>query len=118
VGCASDEDITLKGVNFHSGSDRLTDESSPILNEAVATLKRHPDIKIKVIGHTDSQGAKAANRSLSLKRASAVRKYLISKGINSANLSVSGYGESKPIASNTTSAGRALNRRVELKIIE
>ncbi|MFZ1634112.1 MAG: OmpA family protein, partial [Chitinophagales bacterium] len=69
-------------------------------------------------GHTDDQGEDKMNQELSDKRAAAVRKYFVSKGIAESRLTSIGYGESKPIADNKTSAGRAQNRRVEIKLVE
>jgi OOP family OmpA-OmpF porin len=96
----------------------LTAASLPILDAAVESLKRHPDVKLRVAGHTDSSGDNALNMDLSSKRALSVMKYLISKGIGSGNLTASGFGETKPIADNSTAEGRSQNRRVELEVRE
>ena len=117
VGCAEIQDITLKGVNFRSGSAQLTNQSLPILDEAATKLNRFPSLKIEVAGHTDSAGGAASNQRLSQRRAESVRTYLISKNVNASNLTAKGYGEVTPVAVNTTAAGRAENRRVELKIL-
>jgi OOP family OmpA-OmpF porin len=77
-----------------------------------------PDIRIAVHGHTDSRGSAAYNKDLSLRRARAVVKYLMDKGVSPSRLEAEGFGPSKPIASNDTDAGRATNRRVEFKILE
>lgn len=71
---------------------------------------------IKIVGHTDSSGAEDYNQQLSVRRATTVRDYLASKGVDRNLMSVSGMGESSPVASNATTAGRAANRRVEVKI--
>ncbi len=117
VGCAKTENINLKGVNFETGSAVLTAASLPILDEAAATLKKYPDLKIEVGGHTDSSGDKTANEKLSQSRAEAVMKYLAEKGAKAELLSAKGYGPSAPLADNTTPEGKAQNRRVELKIL-
>jgi outer membrane protein OmpA-like peptidoglycan-associated protein len=89
-----------------------------VLNDAVATLKKNPTITVEVAGHTDSDGAADYNESLSTRRAATVRDYLATNGISADRMSVRGYGESQPIADNTTRAGKAQNRRVVLRIIE
>ena len=115
-GCAPTENITLKGVNFTTGSARLTASSLPILAEAANTLKKNPSLKIEISGYTDNQGAGFINRRLSQRRANSVMIELIKNGIDANNLTAKGYGEKNPIASNRTANGRATNRRVELKI--
>ncbi len=113
-GCAIDEVIVLRGVNFNTDSDELTDESSIILDGVSITLKAHPQLKLEVSGHTDSVAEDDHNKHLSQRRAERVREYLINKGAAADNLTARGYGEEKPIASNETAEGKALNRRVEL----
>ncbi len=117
VGCAKIENISLNGVKFETGSAILTVDSLPILDEAAANLKKHPELSIEVGGHTDSIGDKTANEKLSQSRAEAVMKYLVEKGTKADLLSAKGYGPSTPIADNTTPDGKAQNRRVELKIL-
>ena len=109
--------INLHGVNFESNSDRLLPGAEQVLADAVATLRMNRDLIVEVAGHTDSAGSAEHNASLSARRSITVRDYLISQGANSANLTFSGYGEAKPIADNATAAGRARNRRVELRIM-
>ncbi|MCA1793773.1 MAG: OmpA family protein, partial [Desulfobacteraceae bacterium] len=84
------------------------------LDQIADVLKTHPQINVKVQGHTDSIGSKAYNDDLSIKRAQAVKTYLMNKGVQEERLSVEGFGFSKPVAPNDTAEGRALNRRVEL----
>ena len=84
------------------------------LDKVVDVLKSRPDLFVKIQGHTDSIGTKAYNDVLSLKRANAVKAYLTDKGIDKNRLSCEGFGVSKPVESNKTDKGRALNRRVEL----
>ena len=89
------------------------------LKVAIANiLKEYPTAKFSIEGHTDSQGKDALNQKLSEDRAAAVKNYLIENGIASDRLSSVGYGESKPIDSNKTAAGRANNRRVEVKLVK
>ncbi len=113
-GCAINEVIVLHGVNFHTDSDKLTDESIVILDGVSTTLKAHPGLKLEVSGHTDSVAEDDYNKHLSQRRAERVREFLISKGATADSLTAKGYGEERPIASNETAEGKALNRRVEL----
>lgn len=114
----SDTRITLSGIRFASGSAVLEPSSYPIIDRAVARLEGNPGIRIEIQGHTDSQGAAAANLALSQRRAEAVRDYIImAHGISPARLVARGYGESMPVAPNDTEAGRAQNRRVELVVL-
>ena len=115
-GCAPTENITLKGVNFTTGSARLTASSLPILTAAADTLKQNPNLKIEIAGYTDNQGAGFINKRLSQRRANSVMIELIKNGVDANNLTAKGYGEKNPITSNRTANGRATNRRVELKI--
>lgn len=109
---------TLKGVNFESGSARLTSASRTILDNAAAELVKYPTLNVLVEAYTDSQGSARFNQSLSQKRAESVRSYLIGKGVDANNLKATGFGEAKPVASNDTAKGRAENRRVELSVIK
>lgn len=106
-------------VQFETGSPILLDRSKTLLDEVAETMKAHPELKvIEVRGHTDDVGATASNQKLSERRAAAVRKYLIGRGVAKGRLRSQGFGESVPIADNTTDSGRAENRRVELQILE
>lgn len=116
-GCEIKSIIQLPGVNFETNSDRLLGGAEQVLNDAAATLRQNPDLVVEVAGHTDSDGAAAYNASLSERRAREVRDYLINAGAPEGNLSVRGYGEEQPIADNSTAAGKAANRRVELRIL-
>jgi lipid-binding SYLF domain-containing protein len=106
--------VTLSNVHFETGRADLTPESEPALNEAVTALKEHPDWGIRVEGFTDNQGSKEANLKLSSERAGAVVNWLADHGVDRSRLSSKGYGDSRPIASNSSAEGRAKNRRVEL----
>ncbi len=110
------EVIALKGVYFETNSDTLTAASVVTLNNAVTTLQKRASIRVEVAAHTDSRGSAVYNRDLSNRRANSVMNYLIEHGINAARLSAKGYGEASPIADNATVAGRAENRRVELRV--
>ena len=118
TGCPLKEITVLKGVNFDFDKSDIRDDTKPILDDAVAILKRYPEIKVEVAGHTDSVGTDEYNEGLSGRRAQSVMDYFISNGIDAGRLSSKGYGESDPIADNNTVEGRADNRRVELRIIK
>lgn len=106
--------VTLSNLHFETGKADITPDSETALNEAVAALKEHTDWNIRVEGFTDNVGTKEANLKLSTDRAEAVMNWLVDHGIDRARLSAKGYGESRPVASNSTEGGRAKNRRVEL----
>lgn len=113
------ETVVLKGVNFCFDCDTLSGEAKAILDgDAMAIVKHHPNATFEVAGHTDSMGSDAYNQSLSQRRAGNVRAYLVEQGVNAGSVSAVGYGESQPVADNATAAGRAENRRVELRITE
>jgi len=105
----------LKGVNFDTAKWDIKPEGHEVLNEAVDILKKNPSLHLEIQGHTDNRGSAEFNQQLSEKRANAVMEYFIDKGISKSRVSATGYGLSKPAASNDTPAGRAQNRRVELK---
>lgn len=111
---AANAEVTLPGVNFATGSARLTPNSRFILDEVVAALNDHADIKVEVQGHTDITGSRRTNMRLSQARAETVMNYLAGKGIAADRMTAKGYGPDHPVASNRTARGRALNRRVEL----
>ncbi|MDD5015286.1 MAG: OmpA family protein, partial [Atribacterota bacterium] len=106
--------VRLYGINFDVDSAVIRDESKPTLDKIVAMLNSEPTMQLIIEGHTDSDGSAEHNQALSQKRAESVKSYLVAAGISSSRLSVEGFGESMPIASNTTATGKAQNRRVEL----
>ena len=106
--------LTLSNVHFESGRADLTPDSEAALNEALTALKEHPDWKIRVEGFTDNRGSKEANLKLSSDRAEAVSNWLAEHGVDRDRLSSKGYGDARPVASNSTGEGRTKNRRVEL----
>ena len=110
--------VNLYGIYFDYDKDIPKSESKPTLTELVKFLKNNPGIKIEIIGHTDSDGAENYNLDLSRRRAQSVIKYLKENGVNTSNLKATGMGESSPVASNNTASGKALNRRVELRVFE
>lgn len=106
--------VALQGILFDTGSDRIRPESEPTLREITGMLRKHPDLRMLVEGHTDNVGRMAANQVLSEKRAAAVRAYLVAQGIAGTRLQSKGYGDTMPAAPNDTPGGRQQNRRVEL----
>jgi outer membrane protein OmpA-like peptidoglycan-associated protein len=114
LGCEQSAAIVLRGVNFKTDSDELTDTSTEILDRVANTLIANPTVVVEIAGHTDSDADEAYNKDLSQRRAETVMAYLTDKGVIADNLSAMGYGETQPIASNETSEGKAQNRRVEL----
>jgi OOP family OmpA-OmpF porin len=115
-GCSFKNEIKLPGVVFETNSADLKPESIPVLEGAVSTLKRYPDLKIEVAGHTDSRGSDAFNLDLSSRRAQSVLDYLKDGGVTN-TLTSRGYGERQPVASNNTDDGRQQNRRVVLRVL-
>jgi outer membrane protein OmpA-like peptidoglycan-associated protein len=106
----------LQGIQFQTGKDLIVAKSYPILNEIGTVLASNPTYNIEIRGHTDNVGDPELNQVLSQKRAEAVRKYLVDKGIDEKRMNASGYGDRLPVSTNNTPAGRTLNRRVEFEI--
>ena len=105
-----------KTILFDTNKSTFKEQTYPVLQAMVAILKQYPTSKFSLEGHTDSDGKDAANLTLSDNRAGAVKAYLIESGIETGRLTSIGYGESKPLATNKTKAGKAQNRRVEVKL--
>jgi outer membrane protein OmpA-like peptidoglycan-associated protein len=106
--------LVLEGVYFETGKATLKPESQAALNRVAESLEGNPEVTVEIGGYTDNTGSRATNLRLSMARASAVRDYLISKGVAAGRMTAKGYGPDKPVADNKTVAGRAANRRVEL----
>ena len=111
------ESFVLRNVFFDFDKSTLKKESEVELNKLADYLASNKGIKIEIGGHTDNQGSESYNERLSSDRAKAVYDYLVNKGIDSKRMTYKGYGMSKPIASNDTEEGRALNRRTEFTIV-
>jgi outer membrane protein OmpA-like peptidoglycan-associated protein/tetratricopeptide (TPR) repeat protein len=109
--------IILKNIFFETNKFQLDPKSQAELDKIIQLLTENPTLKIEISGHTDNVGKPSDNLSLSNNRAKSVVTYLIGKGIVSQRLVAKGYGETKPVAGNTTEEGRAKNRRTELKVI-
>ena len=107
-----------KTILFNSGKSTFKDATIPVLKSMVGVLNEYPNSKFMVEGHTDSDGSNALNQTLSENRAAAVKNYLIENGIEAGRLRSTGFGETKPIATNKTAKGKAENRRVEVTLIK
>ena len=115
VGCDDSLAVVLEGVMFEYKSFDLTPSAQEMLDKVASKLVA-ANAEVLVAGHTDSVGSKAYNIKLSDKRATSVKNYLVSQGVNPESISSQGFGEANPIASNETDAGRSQNRRVEMQI--
>lgn len=104
-------------ILFATNSDQLLDESFPILDEVVSVMEQNQRLRIRVEGHTDSDGKPEYNQELSTRRAASVRNYLISKGVAEDRLESTGCGQNVPVADNATEDGKQQNRRVEFVIL-
>ena len=109
--------VIINNIYFNFDKTSLKEASFPELDRLVDLMVQNPGIKIDIIGHTDSKGSDDYNLTLSEGRAQSVMKYLIEKGIAKKRMTATGMGESSPISSNDTDAGRAQNRRVEFTIV-
>lgn len=109
---------SFKSVYFDHDKHMLSKEAKEQLNQMADTLKAYPDIALKVLGHTDSNGSDSYNWTLAVRRSSAVIKYLETKGIESNRFAFKGFGETQPVETNATDVGRAVNRRVEFQVIQ
>jgi OOP family OmpA-OmpF porin len=115
AGIVKIEQIVAANVMFKSNSANLTANSYPAIKELADSLKTNPDLNLLIEGHTDNQGGETYNMKLSIDRANAVKALLIHFGIPENRIEVKAFGDSQPIGTNTSSAGRALNRRVVFK---
>ena len=110
--------VVLRNIFFDIGKFNLKDQSISEVEKVLDLLLNNPQLKVQINGHTDNTESVATNKSLSLKRASAVVDMLISKGIEQARVSAKGYGPERPIVSNDDEQeGREINRRTEIEIV-
>ena len=107
-----------KTILFDTGKATIKPESVSVMVDIIQILNEYPNAKFTVEGHTDSVGSNQSNQRLSEARANSVLDFLINEGISANRLQAIGYGEEKPIASNTTKLGRKQNRRVEINLIK
>ncbi|MFO0756204.1 MAG: OmpA family protein [Byssovorax sp.] len=119
VRVTADAILFLQPLVFDGQTAVLPRVNAPVLDQLAAVLAEHPEIlRVEVQGHTDNKGKRPAMLELSQKRAEAVQKALVDRGVASARIVAKGYGGDRPIAANLTTEGRAKNRRVEIKILE
>lgn len=109
--------MSFANIYFDSGSATLKPESYSVLDGIADLLIANSSARIEVSGHTDSQGSESSNQSLSERRAAAVKDYLVRRGVPASMLTVVGYGETRPVATNDTADGRARNRRIEFRVL-
>ncbi|EKF75028.1 OmpA family protein [Alcanivorax hongdengensis A-11-3] len=116
-GCLlKNQTISFNNIGFELNSAKITASSRPTLDRMADSLKSQTDFNVEIAGHTDSTGSAEYNEGLSDRRAQSVRQYLIDQGVAADRLTAKGYGELEPVASNDTASGRAMNRRVELRV--
>lgn len=109
--------MAMRNILFEQASDELTYDSYPVLDQVADLMNKYPNHKLEVFGFTDNRGKDRDNKVLSVKRAFKVKYYLVyQKGIKMSRISSDGFGEASPISSNESAEGRAMNRRVELKM--
>jgi OOP family OmpA-OmpF porin len=108
-------DYNFSNIQFEFNSGVLRTDSYPIMDKAVIQMKMDTTARFTLSGYASAEGTAAHNMSLSIDRANAVKAYLVNSGVSINSLTANGYGESNPVADNTTDAGRILNRRVEIK---
>lgn len=104
------------GILFATNSASLTPEAAGNIDQLAATLKKYADTNVVIEGHTDASGSDAINQPLSERRAQAVANEITAQGIDTGRITSTGYGSTQPVADNTTVAGKAANRRVEVAI--
>jgi outer membrane protein OmpA-like peptidoglycan-associated protein len=105
-------------VSFDTGSAMIKPQMRSVLDPFAASLKDDPNARLTIVGHTDSTGSEAVNNPLSVERAQSVRDYLAARGVSPTRIQTAGHGEREPVADNSTDAGRARNRRVEIYLRE
>jgi len=110
--------VSLEGTHFDFNKATLRPEAIAKLDHAAQVMADNPGIRVNIEGHTDSVGSDSYNQSLSERRAKSVVDYLLGKGVDAGRLMPTGFGESRPVATNDTAEGRAQNRRVDLIVAE
>ena len=116
VAPAPKPNYNFSNVQFEFNSDVLKTSSFQVLDLAAKEIKKDPAVKFSLNGHSSAEGSVEHNMSLSVDRANAVKSYLVNTGIDASRFTVTGFGATKPITSNDTESGKALNRRVELSV--
>jgi outer membrane protein OmpA-like peptidoglycan-associated protein len=101
-------------ISFDSGRAEIRAGMRPVLDELARNLRTQPGTLVRIVGHTDSTGSDAVNDPLSVNRASRTRDYLVAQGVDARRIAIDGRGAREPVADNSTEAGRARNRRIEI----
>jgi len=114
----NDDRMLLMGANFAFNSNRLKPEGYPILYHAAKIMHQNPNMNIEIQGYSDAIGSEKANKNVSLKRAETVKNYLVARGISASRISTVGLGAANPIGDNKDASGRAMNRRIEFKVLD
>ena len=110
-------ELGIENINFEVGSATITADSKVELQKAIDFMNANADTRVKIDGHTDSDGGEAGNLTLSQDRADSVKAFLVENGIAADRMETEGFGESDPVAANDTSANKALNRRIEFSVL-
>ena len=105
-------------ISFDTGRSDIKSNLRPILDQFASGLANQPKSEVRIVGYTDNVGSDAVNQPLSVNRAASARDYLVSKGVASQRILIDGRGDKDPISDNTSEAGRAKNRRVEIFLAE
>jgi outer membrane protein OmpA-like peptidoglycan-associated protein len=105
-------------ISFDTGKSVIKPEMRPVLDRFAQTLAANPATTVRIIGHTDNTGSDAINDPLSVNRAASARDYLTARGVNATRIAIDGRGSHEPVADNSTAAGRAKNRRIEIFVAE
>ena len=105
-------------ISFATGRHDIQPRLMPILDQFAQGLNQQPSMEVRIVGHTDNTGSDAINNPLSVSRAQSARDYLVSRGVASSRISIDGRGSREPIADNSTEAGRARNRRIDIFLAE
>ena len=112
-----DKPVQIEDTNFEVGSAKLKPNAFKTLNEIVGFVNQKPDAKLALVGYADTTGSATFNQKLSLARAESVKKYIVKQGVTSDRITTKGDGSAHPVADNKTKAGRAKNRRVEIRAV-
>jgi outer membrane protein OmpA-like peptidoglycan-associated protein len=105
-------------ISFATGRHDIQPRLMPILDQFAQGLTQQPSMEVRIVGHTDNTGSDAVNNPLSVNRAQSARDYLVGRGVASSRISIDGRGSHEPIADNSTEAGRARNRRIDIFLAE
>jgi outer membrane protein OmpA-like peptidoglycan-associated protein len=112
------EALSLNTILFDAGKADLKPESKPELEKVAQFMKANPNAEVELSGHTSSEGEAQMNRSLSYRRVKACKDYVVGKGVDAGRIIAVGFGPDRPVAPNSTEAGRKQNRRVELRVVK